>query len=70
MPLVKGKSNKAVSANISELTDANASKSPGKKRSRKQIIKIALVEAGRDKDSQRKTKTRKPKRGPKNATFT
>jgi len=53
MPLIKagGKGKKAirkaVSANISELTNANKSKAPGKKRKRDQIIAIAISEAKR-----------------------
>lgn len=48
MPLKKsiGRSkkayNKAVSANISELTNANKSKSTSNKRSREQIVAIAI----------------------------
>ena len=48
MPLKKG-GKKAVQSNIAELYHANASKSPGKKRGRKQIIAIAFAAAGRKK---------------------
>lgn len=40
---------KAVSANISELTNANKSKPAGKKRKRDQIIAIAISEAKKGK---------------------
>ena len=47
MPLVPGKSQAAISANIRELHEANKSKPKGKKRSRQQIIAIALANARR-----------------------
>jgi len=46
MPLHKG-GKKAVSYNIKELTNANKSKSVGKKRSRNQIIAISISAAKR-----------------------
>jgi len=52
MPLFKGKKN--VSRNIRELYEANKRKPKGKKRSRKQMIAIAMSAAGVSKD--RKTK--------------
>jgi hypothetical protein len=48
MPLKRG-GQKAVSANIRELIKANKSKPAGKKRSRDQIIAIALSGARRKK---------------------
>jgi hypothetical protein len=53
MPLKPGKSKKVISENISELTQANKSKSPSKKRPRKQIIAIALNKAGKSKKKKR-----------------
>lgn len=47
MPLVKGKSDKAVSANIRELYAANKDRSTP--RPRKQIVAIAMRMAGRHK---------------------
>jgi len=49
MPLEKGKSKKIISKIISELYHANKSKSAAKKRSRKQIIAIALSSAKKSK---------------------
>jgi len=47
MPLKSGKSQKTVSENIRELTKANADKPAGKKRSREQIIAIAMAQKKR-----------------------
>ena len=54
MPLKKGSSSKTISANIRELMKDNKKKGKargqgGKPRSRKQIIAIALSEAGKSK---------------------
>lgn len=45
MPLSDDPSAAGVSSNIRELYSANKAKSPGKRRSRKQIIAIALSHA-------------------------
>jgi hypothetical protein len=45
MPLSNDPTSKGVHDNIAELTKANASKAPRLKRSRKQIIAIALSHA-------------------------
>ena len=54
MPLIKGKSQKVISANISELSRSRTK--AGKSRSHKQNIAIALSEARKSP----KRKTRKP----------
>jgi|1_EtaG_2_1085319.scaffolds.fasta_scaffold54989_2 hypothetical protein len=41
MPLKKGKSKKTISNNIDELTMANRARPKGKKRSKRQIVRIA-----------------------------
>lgn len=58
MPLKK-KGKDAVGENIKELTEANKSKPPGKKRSRKQILAISLSAAGKSKDKAKKKTTKK-----------
>lgn len=58
MPLKKSGKN-AVGDNIKELTEANKTKAPGKKRPRKQIIAIALSAAGKSNKKKAKGKTKK-----------
>ena len=56
MPLIKGKSQKVISANISELSRSKSK--AGRKRSHKQNVAIALSEAGvpRKKSSAKRTR--------------
>lgn len=53
MPLKGGHSKKTISSNIRELYRANKRKPKGKRRSRKQIIAIALSVAGRSRKKRR-----------------
>lgn len=57
MPLKRG-GKEAVSANIRELIEANKRKSPGKRRSREQIIAIALAAARRKQRTGKRRKKR------------
>jgi hypothetical protein len=54
MPLVKGKSKAAISANISELRHSG--------RPQKQAIAIAMSEAGKSKKKKKKVKKKAPKK--------
>lgn len=51
MPLQSGYSQKTISANVAELIRANKRKSPQERRSRKQIVAIALSKAREAKES-------------------
>lgn len=61
MPLKRGSSQKTIGSNIRELTQANKSKSPGKKRPRKQIVAIALNKAGKSKPDRAKMRQKRKK---------